>query len=233
MATKKKRNELNEADDQRGSVIAMKPKGTNGHAVETDKGKKVDKPAAAPEPEKPAVGGVIIRMAKIVSDLFLSVQFDEDLPGHARKETTLSCTVPVHEDLKYQFDKLHKHLAILCDEVKAPKADAFPGVSFPDFNVRGFSLIGADAKEGVTIRGYKEGKYGGVTLATPRTKYADSSYPFLSELSLDIDACVYEVEQYLFHGKRAPEKQIEMDFGEAEAGPAEDKEGLSEDFLAQ
>ncbi len=204
------------------------------------KGKSTDKK----EPEKPAAGenkdaaeerqkagGVIIRNAKIVDQLFLTVEFDEDLPGHARKETSLSCTVPVHEDLKYQFDKLHKHLAVLCDEVKQPKVDDFPGVHFPDFFVRGFGLLGADAKDGVSIRGYKEGKYGVVNLTTPRTKYADSSYPFLDALSLDIDACVYEVEQYLFHGKRAPEKQLEMDFGE-KVDPKEEA-ALKDEFLAQ
>jgi hypothetical protein len=166
---------------------------------------------------------VKIKKAKVKEDLFLEVEYSEDLPGHSKKDTKLSCTVPVHEDLKNAFDKLHVHMAILCDEVKAPKKKDFAASEFPDFKVRGFSIGGNDDHTGVTISGSKDGLYGLVNLNTPFTKYESSEYPFLSELAEDIQVCEHEVIQYLFEGKRAPEKQIEIDF-EGEEQPEESQQ---------
>ena len=160
------------------------------------------------------MNNVKIKKAKIKDDLFLEVEFTEELPGHSKKDTKMSCTVPVHDDLKASFSKLDRHLAILCDETKAPKKTEFEVCEFPSFTVRGFSVSGNDENEGVTISGAKEGKYGSVNLNTPFTKYDESDYPFISELGEHIQAAVYEVEQYLFEGKRAPEKQMSMDFGD-------------------
>ena len=158
------------------------------------------------------MSNVRIKKAKIKDDLFLYVEYTEELQGRSKKDTKLSCTIPIHEDLKFSFDKLHRHLAILCDEVKAPKKGDFAGIQFPEFGVRGFSIGGNDENEGVTISGWKEGKYGTVNLNTPFTKFEDTEYPFISDLGGDIQSAVFEVEQYLFEGKRAPEKQLEMDF---------------------
>jgi hypothetical protein len=159
---------------------------------------------------------VKIKKAKIKDDLFLDVEFTEDLPGHSKKDTKLSCTVPVHEDLKAAFSKMHVHLAILCDEVKSPKKADFENTEFPSFSVRGFSIGGNDENEGVTISGAKDGKYGSVNLNSPFKKWEDPDYPFISELGACIQVATYEVEQYLFEGKRAPEQQLAMDFGEDE-----------------
>jgi len=155
---------------------------------------------------------VTIKKAKIKDDLFLEGEYNEDLPGHSKKNTKFSCTVPVHDDLKTAFQKLHIHLAILCDEVTAPKKKDFNQADFEAFTARGFSIGGSDDNEGVTISGAKEGKYGLVNLNTPFTKYAESEYPFINELGLDMQTAIYEVDQYLFNDKRAPEKQLEMDF---------------------
>ena len=124
--------------------------------------------------------------------------------------------MPIHEDMKKAFGNLHRHLALLCDEEREPKKKDFETTEFNDFTVRSFSIGGNDENEGVTISGAKEGKYGTVNLNTPFTKFESTEYPFLSELSADIAVCVEEVEQYLFNGKRAPEKQMEMDFGDEE-----------------
>lgn len=167
------------------------------------------------------MNSVRIKKAKIKDDLFLDVEYTEELPGHSKKDTKLSCTVPVHEDLKSKFARLHVHLAILCDEVKSPKKGDLELISYPEFTVRGFSISGTEENEGVTINGYKEGKFGNVNLNTPLTKYDDSEYPFISDLAEDIQACVYEVEQYLFHGKRAPEQQLEMVFYDDEPATME------------
>ena len=119
-------------------------------------------------------------------------------------------------DLKTSFDKLHVHLAILCDEVTTPKKKDFDAAEFEGFTVRGFSIGGNDENEGVTISGSKDGKFGLVNLNTPFAKFDhnNSEYPFTSELGDAIQSAIYEVEQYLFEGKRAPEKQLEMEFGE-------------------
>lgn len=155
-----------------------------------------------------------IKKAKIKDDLFLEVEYVEELPGHSKKDTKLSCTVPVHDDLKLSFQKLHKHMAILCDEVAAPKKNQFEVAEFQEFHVRGFAISGTEENEGVTISGWKEGKYGDVNLNTPFTKYEDSEYPFVSDLGADMQRALYEVEQYLFNGKRAPEKQLDMFAGQ-------------------
>jgi hypothetical protein len=157
---------------------------------------------------------VKIKKASIKDDLFLTVEYTEELPGHSKKDAKMTCTIPVHDDLKEAFTKLHKHLAILCHEVKAPKRGEFETTEYEDFFARGFSIGGNDESEGVTISGSKDGKYGNVNLNSPFTKYESKDYPFISELGADIGACIYEVEEYLFNEKRAPEKQMEMDFGE-------------------
>ena len=157
-----------------------------------------------------------IKKAKIKDDLFLEGEYSEELPGHSKKDSKFSCTVPVHDDLKHAFGRLHVHLALLCDEVKVSKKDDIQLITYDDFGVRGFTVGGNDENKGVTISGYKEGRFGTVNLNTPFTKWESAEYPFISELAQDVQAAVYEVEQYLFEAKRAPERQLEMDFGEEE-----------------
>ena len=165
---------------------------------------------------------VKISKAKIKEDLFLEGEYTETLPGHSKKVSKFSCTVPVHDDLKEAFKKLDRHLAILCDEVKTPKEKDFDGADYPGFTVRSFSIGGNDEQEGVTVSGYKEGKYGTVNLNTPHTKWNSEDYPFAPQLSEDVEACIYEVDQYLFNEKRAPEKQLEMSFNEGEENESAD-----------
>lgn len=157
---------------------------------------------------------VKIKKAKIISGLFLDVEWTEELPGHSKNEVGLKCTVPIHEDLKGRFQQLHKHLAVLTDYYKAPKAVNFADTEYPEFVIKGFTIAGLDESLAVTISGSMEGKYGNVNLNSPLTKYETSEYPFTSELATDIEGCIYEVEQYLFHGKRAPEKQLDLPFDE-------------------
>lgn len=170
----------------------------------------------------PKENAIRIKKASIKDELFLYVEYSEELQGHSKKETKLSCTVPVHEDLKAAFTKLHRHLAIISDYKDAPKkSTAFHETEFPKFGVRGFSIGGNDENEGVTISGYMEGKYGMVNINTPFTKFEGAEYPFLSELYDDVEDCKDEVEKYLFEGKRAPEKQLELFDGDLE--PEEEK----------
>lgn len=166
---------------------------------------------------------VKIKKASIKDDLFLYVEYSEELQGHSKKDTKLSCTVPVHEDLKDAFQKLHKHLAIIADYETAPKkSTTFQETEYSKFGVRGFTIGGNHENEGVTISGYMQGNYGMVNLNTPFTKFEGAEYPFLSELNMDVSACINEVEEYLFNGKRAPEKQLELFNGDLD-GENEDE----------
>jgi hypothetical protein len=172
------------------------------------------------------MSNVKIKKAKIKDALFLEVEYSEELPGHSRKDTTLKCTIPIHEDLKSSFDKLHKHLAILCDDFSAkPKTiDDWDFDNKANYSVRGFSIGGNDENEGVTISGSKEAKHGLVNLNSPFQKWEGSEYKYIDDLSENIEACIYEVEQYLFNGKRAPEKQTSIDFPEGNEEETENAE---------
>lgn len=173
--------------------------------------------------EKEKRPSIKILKAAIVDDLFLEWKLEEELPGHSRKSSTESCTVPVHDHLKFAIQKLHKHLALICDQVKQPKAADFENIEFEGFIVSGFEIKGREENHGVTIKGSREGKYGTVNLTSPIAKYDSSSYPFISELGLDVNDAIAEVEAYLFDGKRAPERQLDIDF------PEPPEEGQSEE----
>jgi hypothetical protein len=157
---------------------------------------------------------VKIKKAKIKDGLFLEVEYSEDLQDHKKKETKLSCTIPVHNDLLNAVGKLDKHLAILCDELypkKGTDIEKWDGAEA--YTAKGFSIGGNDEHEGVTISGQKDVEFGIVNLNTPFQKYESSDYKYMRDLSADIQTCIFEVEEYLFNGKRAPEQQMEMDFG--------------------
>lgn len=166
---------------------------------------------------------VKIKKAKIKDDLFLEVEFTEELPGHSKKDTKLICTIPVHDDLKAGFAKLDRHLAQLCDDLpcKAKRLEDW-NEDLSDYTVKGFSIGGVGDSEGVTLSGYREAKHGIVNLNTPFQQYESSEYKWISELGSDIEDCLFEVREYLFNGKRAPEKQLAMDFGNED--PAEEFE---------
>lgn len=153
---------------------------------------------------------VKIKKAKIKDDLFLEVEYTEELEGHSKKDTKLTCTVPVHDDLKSAFSSLDMHMAIIFDELSPKELTKKIG----DYKARGFSISGNDDNEGVTITGYKEGKYGTCNINTPTQKYETSEYSGINNLAEVIEECLHEVNEYLFNGKRAPERQLEMDFTE-------------------
>lgn len=153
---------------------------------------------------------VTIRKAKITGELFLQGEYDQELAGHANQNNKFDCTVPVHDDLKAAITAMDKHLAILCSQVPTPTREEFKDFQPIGFNTRSFTISNNDS---ITISGGMDGAYGNVNLNTPSMKLASADYPFMSELNLELSVVVQEVEEYLFKGKRAPEKQIAMDFG--------------------
>lgn len=124
----------------------------------------------------------------------------------------------VHPDLTNTFVKLRKHLAKLCDLIEG---DVLNEVNFEKYLaedllnlfVTSFTISGDDDNEGVVITGGKKLASGKViNLNTPFTRFRDEVDPYLFEddLYVDIQACIYEIEEYL-KGKFAI-KQMEIPF---------------------
>ena len=160
------------------------------------------------------MNSVKIKKAKIKDSLFLEVEYTEDLPGHSKKDTKLTCTVPVHADLIESFAKLPRHLYILCDQLKDNGDTIFSYEEVEKYDVSGFTITGNDESEGCALSGSKKVDYGVVNLNSPIQKFSTSEYPLINDLSTDIAACIFEVEQYLFEGKKAPEQQLDLQFGD-------------------
>lgn len=169
-----------------------------------------------------------ITKATIKDGLFLAVEYSEDLlDGHGTKEWAGTLTIPVHKDLLNEFAKLDGHLAMICDELTVKGLEK----EIEKYTNRGFSLKGEDSSAGVTLMGGKKTKHGYVNLNTPFQRFETSSYAGIGELAIQIEACINEVEQYLFKGKRAPEAQMklfdgDLQDGQPAAAAADSQEGL-------
>ncbi len=159
---------------------------------------------------------ITITKAKIKDELFLEASWKESLPGHQENNHSLSSTVPVHQELKDAFAGLDKHLALLCgmhDMPETKKALAALGVEEVGlFTARGYTIVGAGDSEGVTMSGLFAGPFGAVNLNTPIQKWSTSDFKYSAELSQAVLLCSAEVYAYLFEGKRAPDKQVEIQF---------------------
>jgi hypothetical protein len=161
-----------------------------------------------------------IKKAKI-KKMSLEVEMEEIIfPENASpitNDVTKKSDQLIHEDLRVAFDKLKPHLVLICeqiesDSIQASKLDTSPmaynGI-LDNVQISGF-VIGGDDNQGVTIIGSKNIDLGTLNIISPFVKY-DSDYQHGNELAIAIDACVYEVEQYLFEGKCAV-KQMELPF---------------------
>lgn len=161
---------------------------------------------------------VEIRKAEIFEGLFLSTEYDELLPKSERNSIKIERTVPIHDDLKGAFHRLNKHLALLCEQLPAPDAGGFDQwyvKSLDKYHVTGIVIKGHDDTEGVILIGNRELTTGkSINLVTPVEKWEKSKYLFVEELHLAVDGVLEEVHQYLFEGKRAPERQLDMFEGE-------------------
>lgn len=158
--------------------------------------------------------------AKITKNKTLEVGFTRHEDNDTQTEVSEKHDNIVHPDLEAAFQKLAPHLILLTDLREADKIgsgrnqvkiEAVTPDMFDKFTIGSFS-IGGDG-EGVTISGRKQLNASQVfNINTPFQKYDDemSDYKYGSELASDIEACIYEVEQYL-KGKCAA-KQTEMTF---------------------
>lgn len=178
------------------------------------------------------MGTITIKKAKLRGHS-LEVEMREEMvvegSGNVTNEIVKKCNTLVHEDLVKAFSKLKLHLVAICDLrgtdliLEAETLDSVDMNEFREFEVTGFSIGGDDDHEGVVLIGNRRFKSGKVlNLVTPFTKYVDENDPYdlVNDLSLDIAAAVYEVEEYLFNNKYAV-KQLEMDFEGEEASEIE------------
>lgn len=160
----------------------------------------------------------IIQKAKI-KDTKLEVVYEELFADENYSNTIeKKCAQIVHADLRACFDKLKVHLIIVCEMPEASQIHS-GNIYESDFNdinnyvITGYSHGGSDESAGVTITGQKLLKSGQVlNINTPFIKFEDEeSYEFAGVLYTDIQACDYEVEQYLFNDKWGI-KQLDFDF---------------------
>ncbi|MCW0484093.1 hypothetical protein [Gaoshiqia sediminis] len=131
-------------------------------------------------------------------------------------EVSKKCSQIVHVDLKNALDRLKIHLVILCEQPEAVLMDNiydFDLEELSNYVVTGYSIGGSDESAGVTIIGQKLLKSGQVlNINAPFTKFEDAeAYEFAGELYGDVQACNWEVSEYLFAEKWGL-KQQEFDF---------------------
>ena len=125
----------------------------------------------------------------------------------------------VHKDMKAAFDDLIPHLAFLCEQKEADGKESLDELSediFSTFEVSGYSIGGSDESEGVTLVGKRFLKTKKVlNLIAPFTMFNNENeeYEHAFDLQQAIEACKYEVEQYLTAKKLAVVQQ-ELPFDE-------------------
>ncbi|HCY40407.1 MAG TPA: hypothetical protein DHV48_03500 [Prolixibacteraceae bacterium] len=133
-------------------------------------------------------------------------------------EVSKKCSQVVHADLRAALERLKLHLVVVCEQPEAGKVNfesihEFKLDDLDNYIVTGYTIGGNDESAGVTIIGQKLLKSGQVlNLIAPFTKFEENdNYDFSGELYADIQACNWEVEEYLFSEKWGI-KQTEFDF---------------------
>lgn len=175
-----------------------------------------------------------IRKVKLTSGRTLEVELVEKLTDGSARNIVLKCDQLAHDDLVATFDKLKIHLVKICDLYEGRDIDpeSFnPEKDLGKFKVTSFSIGGNDDSLGVTLTGQKRFDSGKVlNLNTPFTPYNDEidPYEFAAELSLSIQGCIYEANEYLFNEKYAV-KQLDLPFDQ-ETG--ENSDGIIESATA-
>lgn len=150
----------------------------------------------------------------------LDGEYEEVLIDKTKEKIKFSRTTPIHEDLRAKFFMLRKHLALICEQIVPSKEikdfDDWYVFALDQYEVTGFVLTGYDESEGVMLIGKRTLASGkNLNLNSPIVKWDDDdNYDHVAELRLNIEGAIYEVDQYLFSGKRAPEKQPELPFGD-------------------
>lgn len=125
----------------------------------------------------------------------------EEKPAHC----TYEHTAPPRKQLRNAFASLAIHCALLGEFITLTAVDEIlepdPELT-KDFNVSGFTLVApGDDDEGVILTAQKTLKSGKILgFNTPIIRFGDeseNSYPYLDDLSEDIDLCKREMKLYL------------------------------------
>jgi hypothetical protein len=168
----------------------------------------------------------VIKKAKITKGRTVDVEFVEHLDDKTERTHNVSCDQLYHNDLENAFEKLRSHLVCICDQKESGfinNMESDYSEELKEIKVTQFTISGNDDTEGVTIVGQKRIGEKVLNLISPFTMYEDE-YKFAGELAIDINACVYEVEQYLFEGKYAV-KQLEIPFEDSKDPDSGDFQG--------
>lgn len=155
-----------------------------------------------------------IRKAKLTKDLVLQkigyIELNET--GEKIEVEGVNCDWIAHNDLVQAFQKLIPHIAFLSEipEVTGKLLDHVQTIE--SITVQSFSIGGEDEHEGISISGTRKLSTGkSQTLNTPFYKWEDEQpYDYMNELGEVVAEIKHEVEQYLFHKKKAPKRQLEM-----------------------
>lgn len=155
-----------------------------------------------------------IRKAKLTKDLMLQkigyIELNET--GEKTEVDGVNCDWIAHSDLVQAFRKLIPHIAFLSEipEVTGKVLEDIHDVA--SLTVQSFSIGGEDEHEGISISGIRTLSTGKIqVLNTPFYKWEDDQpYEYMNELGEVVAEVKHEVEQYLFHKKKAPKRQLEM-----------------------
>lgn len=176
--------------------------------------------------------------AATIKDGFCTYYYDLKVNETVTDKLKRNSGLLVHIDLLNAFKKLNPHLAVICEEINAfditdiekivSSDDEEAYDKLPDdekkisdimsqYSVTGFTIDSTGENEGVSLVGTKKLSTGEpLKLDAPKKKY-NGNYHFINEFRVAVDACVFEVSEYM-NGKGAPIMvQTDMDF------PSEDE----------
>lgn len=143
-----------------------------------------------------------ILKAKVTKDNTLTASYRDE-----NGTTTVEGKNLVTNDLKDAFSALTAHLAFLCEQKEADGKEFLedlPKDIDKKLEVTGYTIGGEDESRGVTLIGKRFLNSNKVlNLNSPFTKFDDENepYQFAFELEQSIQACEYEVNEYLFNKK--------------------------------
>lgn len=160
----------------------------------------------------------------------LTVTYTEFYP-EGDKDVTVKSEIPVHKDCTDAFKRLVPHFILLTEMKESDKVSrraAKVGIEnigvgededddFKNADVYGIKMGKNDSNtETVTLMGERFLQVGGSVDFSSLAQALESSggefeYPYIDELSLAIQAVLYEVKEYLFKGKYAV-TQTTLDF---------------------
>lgn len=161
-----------------------------------------------------------ILKAKVTKDNTLTASYCDE-----NGTTTVEGKNLVTNDLKDAFNALVMHLAFLCEQKEADGKECLedlPKDIDKKLEVTGYTIGGEDESRGVTLIGKRFLKSNKVlNLNSPFTKFDDENepYQFAFELEQAVEACSYEVNEYLFNKKW---KVVQQELPFEEETPASD-----------